>query len=173
MIKEVVWKICRHSYRTNDDRLKNRSQQGFNLLDFELHFVKKAFVLLLQWSRTRAIPCISLLYSSTSTYKSRPRLNSFKFLSRTVSKEGPNKGRPFYCCAKPRGQGCDFFDWGDSPVSSAASNTFKAGRSAPTNSGATKKRKCGLCHQEGRGFFKKFCLCKILATNINNIIKLL
>lgn len=76
-----------------------------------------------------------------------------KFLSRTVSKEGPNKGRPFYCCAKPRGQGCDFFEWGDTPASSAASNTFKTGRSAPANSGATKKRKCGLCHQEGRVFF--------------------
>ena len=71
------------------------------------------------------------------------------FYSRTVSKEGPNKGRPFYCCAKPRGQGCDFFEWGDTPGPSATSNRFKTTISAPTNTGAAKKRKCGLCHQEG------------------------
>lgn len=28
---------------------------------------------------------------------------------RTVTKEGPNKGRRFYSCQKPRGAGCDFF----------------------------------------------------------------
>lgn len=32
---------------------------------------------------------------------------------RTVSKEGPNKGRQFYSCAKPMGQGCNFFKWAD------------------------------------------------------------
>lgn len=32
---------------------------------------------------------------------------------RTVSKEGPNKGRPFYCCAKPMAQSCGFFKWAD------------------------------------------------------------
>lgn len=73
-----------------------------------------------------------------------------KFLSRTVSKEGANKGRQFYCCAKPRGQGCDFFEWGDAPGPSTGSNNFKAGRSTATNSKAAKKRKCGVCHQEGR-----------------------
>ena len=101
---------------------------------------------------THASPYISLLYSSTNTCKTT-KTNFNKFLSRTVSKEGPNKGRPFYCCAKPRGQGCDFFEWGDTPASSAASNTYRTGRSAPANSGAIKKRKCGLCHQEGRVFF--------------------
>ena len=81
------------------------------------------------------------------------KTNFIKFVSRTVFKEGPNKDRPFYCCAKPRGQGCDFFEWGDTPASSAASNTYRTGRSAPANSGAIKKRKCGLCQQEGRVFF--------------------
>jgi DNA topoisomerase-3 len=32
---------------------------------------------------------------------------------KTVSKDGPNKGRPFYCCSKPMGQGCGFFKWAD------------------------------------------------------------
>ncbi|KAL9957422.1 hypothetical protein ACROYT_G039055 [Oculina patagonica] len=87
---------------------------------------------------------------SMDTDSSSPSCNcSEPAVSRTVSKEGPNKGRPFFCCAKPRGQGCDFFEWGDAPGPSAASSKFKTGRSAPTNSGATKKRKCGVCHQEG------------------------
>ena len=71
--------------------------------------------------------------------------------SRTVSKEGPNKGRPFYCCSKPRGQGCDFFEWGDTTgPSTANSYKYKGPSGAARNVGATKKRKCGLCHQEGR-----------------------
>ena len=28
-------------------------------------------------------------------------------------KEGTNKGRQFYCCAKPRDQQCGFFQWSD------------------------------------------------------------
>ncbi|XP_021921836.1 DNA topoisomerase 3-alpha [Zootermopsis nevadensis] len=31
----------------------------------------------------------------------------------TVRKEGPNKGRPFYKCGKPQGQGCNYFMWAD------------------------------------------------------------
>lgn len=34
-------------------------------------------------------------------------------VQRTVSKDGPNKGRPFYCCSKGMGQGCNFFKWAD------------------------------------------------------------
>ncbi|XP_036143952.1 DNA topoisomerase 3-alpha isoform X2 [Monomorium pharaonis] len=30
----------------------------------------------------------------------------------TVRKEGPNKGRLFYKCSKPQGNGCNFFLWG-------------------------------------------------------------
>lgn len=33
--------------------------------------------------------------------------------SLTVQKEGPNKGRQFYACPAPRGEGCNFFQWGD------------------------------------------------------------
>ncbi|GAA5864271.1 hypothetical protein JCM3774_001276 [Rhodotorula dairenensis] len=32
-------------------------------------------------------------------------------VERTVSKEGPNKGRKFFGCAKPMGEGCGFFAW--------------------------------------------------------------
>ena len=74
-------------------------------------------------------------------------ISLFVFVSRTVSKEGPNKGRPFYCCAKPRGQACDFFEWGDTPAG-GSSFKFKGGASSKGN-GVTRRRKCGLCHQEG------------------------
>jgi len=29
----------------------------------------------------------------------------------TVAKQGPNKGRQFYACAQPKGQGCNYFVW--------------------------------------------------------------
>ena len=35
------------------------------------------------------------------------------FFRRTVQKEGPNKGRTFYCCGAPRDQQCGFFQWTD------------------------------------------------------------
>ncbi|PAA46937.1 hypothetical protein BOX15_Mlig014717g3 [Macrostomum lignano] len=35
---------------------------------------------------------------------------------RTVQKDGPNKGRPFFGCAKPMNQSCNFFQWGDEPA---------------------------------------------------------
>lgn len=41
---------------------------------------------------------------------------------RTVSKDGANKGRQFYSCPKPMGQGCKFFEWADE-VSTLKSNT--------------------------------------------------
>ncbi|XP_012057921.1 PREDICTED: DNA topoisomerase 3-alpha-like [Atta cephalotes] len=41
----------------------------------------------------------------------------------TVRKDGPNKGRLFYKCAKPQGSGCNFFLWGSD---SAESNTESA-----------------------------------------------
>lgn len=87
---------------------------------------------------------------SSNTQGSGPSCHcSEPAISRTVSKEGANKGRPFYCCAKPRGQGCDFFEWGDTTGSSAAISKFKPGRSASSNSGGARKRRCGLCQQEG------------------------
>ena len=34
---------------------------------------------------------------------------------RTVVKPGPNMGRPFFICSKPREQQCSFFQWADQP----------------------------------------------------------
>eukprot|EP00795_Rhopilema_esculentum_P009199 gene9199-16873_t len=88
-------------------------------------------------------------------------------VSRTVSKDGPNKGRPFYSCSKPIGQSCGFFQWGDEGDTGNQSNAapgrggfggrgnWRGGRgrgasgSAP---GGQKKRKCGACGEEGAEF---------------------
>lgn len=34
-------------------------------------------------------------------------------VERTVFKEGPNTGRKFWACPKPRDEGCGFFEWQD------------------------------------------------------------
>ena len=41
------------------------------------------------------------------------KIEFFLRFSLTVNKEGPNKGRPFFGCSKPREQSCGFFQWGD------------------------------------------------------------
>lgn len=37
-------------------------------------------------------------------------------VTRTVQKDGPNKGRMFHTCGKPREQQCGFFQWSDENV---------------------------------------------------------
>lgn len=37
-------------------------------------------------------------------------------VTRTVQKDGPNKGRQFHTCPKPREQQCGFFQWADENV---------------------------------------------------------
>lgn len=49
---------------------------------------------------------------------------------RTVQKDGPNKGKQFYTCSKPRDQQCQFFEWSSNlPASSVHSySASRAGR---------------------------------------------
>ncbi|XP_007425112.1 DNA topoisomerase 3-alpha isoform X1 [Python bivittatus] len=88
-------------------------------------------------------------------------------VTRTVQKEGPNKGRQFHTCSKPREQQCGFFEWADeSPL--PAATTFPSSRStgewAQRGPGTKAKRSnsdssltapmkrprtCSLCHQPG------------------------
>lgn len=96
--------------------------------------------------------------SSTSCLCSHPAV------TRTVQKDGPNKGRQFHTCAKPREQQCGFFQWADENV---APGTFaaqpwpgdrsKRPRTSSSDSGSTAKkvRKCSLCHQPGHT--RPFC----------------
>ncbi|XP_011755460.2 DNA topoisomerase 3-alpha isoform X1 [Macaca nemestrina] len=94
-------------------------------------------------------------------------------VTRTVQKDGPNKGRQFHTCAKPREQQCGFFQWVDENTapgtSGAPSWTGDRGRilglearskrprasSSDTGSTAKKPRKCSLCHQPGHT--RPFC----------------
>ncbi|XP_059509987.1 DNA topoisomerase 3-alpha isoform X2 [Stegostoma tigrinum] len=70
-------------------------------------------------------------------------------VTRTVQKDGPNKGRTFHTCAKPRDQQCGFFQWADEHVAPGMTNKRSDG-SSPRNGPITKKpRTCGLCHQPG------------------------
>ncbi len=39
---------------------------------------------------------------------------------RTAMKDGPNKGRDFYCCGKPRDEQCRFFSWADEDQASTS-----------------------------------------------------
>ncbi|BFZ03791.1 hypothetical protein BsWGS_06828 [Bradybaena similaris] len=95
-----------------------------------------------------------------------------KFL--TVQKQGPNNGRQFYGCSKPREQSCQFFQWADAtsgggnqmfpertatnglgraPFQPQIGTVVKRRRPAASESeGGPKQRKaptCGLCGQPG------------------------
>ncbi|XP_015264887.1 PREDICTED: DNA topoisomerase 3-alpha [Gekko japonicus] len=80
---------------------------------------------------------------------------------RTVQKEGPNKGRQFHTCAKPREQQCGFFQWADENAAPAFPSSHSTGREAGPNPKrpssdssvrpptAKRPRTCGICHQAG------------------------
>ncbi|NXF88234.1 TOP3A topoisomerase, partial [Eubucco bourcierii] len=87
-------------------------------------------------------------------------------VTRTVQKDGPNKGRQFHTCSKPRDQQCGFFQWADENVAPGPSgdvslNSDSSGYSRglgskakrpdsfPSGTTAKKPRTCGICHQPG------------------------
>ncbi|XP_056391516.1 DNA topoisomerase 3-alpha [Hyla sarda] len=90
-------------------------------------------------------------------------------VTRTVQKEGANKGRQFHTCSKPREQQCGYFQWADENAPPGGSGNFPSafGGGAPMQRGsgtkskrsdynssdrgptAKKPRTCGICHQPG------------------------
>lgn len=78
-------------------------------------------------------------------------------VSRTVAKEGENKGRVFYTCAKPRGEQCKYFCWADEVSSSSRSNgsstpSWRGGRSGRGGAGGRSDGNvmiCSRCKQSG------------------------
>ncbi|XP_033827108.1 DNA topoisomerase 3-alpha [Periophthalmus magnuspinnatus] len=87
-------------------------------------------------------------------------------VTRTVQKDGPNKGRMFHTCGKPREQQCGFFQWADEnvPPSGAFGSGFNSGSKNNRGGNARKKtgdagenrapaakkpRNCGICHLPG------------------------
>ncbi|XP_059835657.1 DNA topoisomerase 3-alpha [Hypanus sabinus] len=70
-------------------------------------------------------------------------------VTRTVQKDGPNKGRAFHTCSKPREQQCGFFEWADENALRGSTNNRQDGNSFQNGPTAKKPRTCGLCHQPG------------------------
>ncbi|XP_038165343.1 DNA topoisomerase 3-alpha [Cyprinodon tularosa] len=85
-------------------------------------------------------------------------------VTRTVQKDGPNKGRMFHTCGKPRDQQCGFFQWADenAPPPGTSGGGFNAGGdggkkgrkamgegAANRPPAAKKPRSCGICHMPG------------------------
>ncbi|KAI7803718.1 putative DNA topoisomerase 3-alpha [Triplophysa rosa] len=80
-------------------------------------------------------------------------------VTRTVMKDGPNKGRMFHTCGKPRDQQCGFFQWANENVPPATdfpegNNGNRGGNkktSAVSNKppAAKRQRTCGTCHEPG------------------------
>lgn len=92
-------------------------------------------------------------------------------VTRTVQKDGPNKGRMFHTCGKPREQQCGFFQWADENVpppgafAGGYNGGFNGGQSSSNRAGngrkkagdasgnrapaAKKPRNCGICHLPG------------------------
>uniref|UniRef100_A0A3Q1GMZ7 DNA topoisomerase n=2 Tax=Acanthochromis polyacanthus TaxID=80966 RepID=A0A3Q1GMZ7_9TELE len=85
-------------------------------------------------------------------------------VTRTVQKDGPNKGRVFHTCGKPREQQCGFFQWADEnvPPPGGFGGGFngngggeRRGRKimgdgiANKPPAAKKPRTCGICHMQG------------------------
>lgn len=80
-------------------------------------------------------------------------------VTRTVMKDGPNKGRMFHTCGKPRDQQCGFFQWANENVAPATvfpeGNNGKHGGSKKTSAASNKPpaakrhRTCGICHEPG------------------------
>lgn len=66
---------------------------------------------------------------------------------RTVTKTGNNTGRPFYCCSKPQGQQCSFFQWADQPAPPlplpSSSSSFPSSSSSSSSSSASVLCECG------------------------------
>lgn len=88
-----------------------------------------------------------------------------------VQKDGPNKGKQFYTCSKPRENQCGFFQWAeDSDSNNITTNSYphhtgdglgylppikkprntNSNTKSASNTGTTGKRKCSVCRQEGQ-----------------------
>ena len=50
-----------------------------------------------------------------------------KAAERTVQKDGPNKGKQFFTCSKPRDQQCQFFEW-SSNLPASSTRTYSSSR---------------------------------------------
>ncbi|CAH1132115.1 unnamed protein product [Ceutorhynchus assimilis] len=113
------------------------------------------------WDPHDAANAVARPVATTDTVDVQCRCNE-KAPIRTVNKEGPNKGRQFYCCPNMQNS-CNFFQWIDEPASEENENlnwSFRGktsrGQGRKTQ-GTRGKRKCSKCGQEGNmsAFFNR------------------
>ena len=71
-------------------------------------------------------------------------------ITKTVKKDGPNKGRLFWTCSKPFEDKCDMFDWADDSASSGSTQNSRK-RPAPSSQATSGKqpRCCSICRLPG------------------------
>ncbi|XP_061079167.1 DNA topoisomerase 3-alpha isoform X2 [Conger conger] len=80
-------------------------------------------------------------------------------VTRTVGKDGPNKGRRFHTCGKLQEQQCGFFQWADENDppdaggfgggAGGVTGRRKAGTTSDKAPAPKRTRTCGLCHEPG------------------------
>nr|XP_054763332.1 DNA topoisomerase 3-alpha-like [Lytechinus pictus] len=71
-------------------------------------------------------------------------------VQRTVQKEGPNQGRQFYVCGKPREKQCSYFQWADEePKTGGGGGGFRGGSRGGRGGGGAGNRSSSF--QGGRG----------------------
>lgn len=75
-------------------------------------------------------------------------------VQRTVQKDGPNRGKMFNTCPKPREEQCGYFEWCDEGTPSSRGRGRGRGRGEwgqqrETGDGVGKQRLCSVCRQPG------------------------
>ena len=75
-------------------------------------------------------------------------------VTRTVKKDGANKGRVFWTCSKPMGEKCNMFEWADDSgggVGGGGGGTQPSRKRPPPGGGggSGKQRLCSVCRQPG------------------------
>lgn len=63
-------------------------------------------------------------------------------VERTVQKDGPNKGKQFFVCGKPRDQQCQYFEW-SSNLPDSSVRSYSSSRVGQGNSGRDRGRRGG------------------------------
>lgn len=71
-------------------------------------------------------------------------------VTRTVQKDGPNKGRQFHTCAKPREQQCGFFQWVDENVAPGEEHTLCHSSTTGSSSRAGQVGRAQPCLRPGK-----------------------
>ncbi|PSN32683.1 DNA topoisomerase 3-alpha [Blattella germanica] len=84
----------------------------------------------------------------------------------TVRKDGPNKGRPFYKCGKPQGEGCNYFMWGDNENSPPLMNNRNDNERNSTSNNYQNTWSLQATNEDGRSETDVNCSCGVPAKRL-------